>query len=87
MMSKDCDVSNGKVFADIGLPDSEQALLTAKLTNQLYKVIKARALMQREAARLLGTTKPQDSVLMRCKAVSASVERLTEFDAASRAGR
>jgi predicted XRE-type DNA-binding protein len=78
-MSKDFEISSGNVFADMGFQDSEQELLKAKLTLQIFRLIQARDLTQGEAARLLGTTQPQISALMRCKPVSVSVGRLMEF--------
>ncbi len=60
-MKKDHEVSSGNVFADLGLPNSGQELLKAKLTIQLFRLIKARGLTQTEAARLLGTTQAQVS--------------------------
>jgi predicted XRE-type DNA-binding protein len=78
-MSKDYEIGSGNVFADMGFQDSEQELLKAQLTLQIYKLIKARELTQAEAADLLGTTQPQVSALMRCKPVSVSVGRLMEF--------
>jgi predicted XRE-type DNA-binding protein len=78
-MKKDHERSSGNVFADIGLPNSEQELLKAKLTVQIYRLIKARGLTQGKAAALLGTTQAQVSALMRCRPVSVSVGRLMEF--------
>jgi predicted XRE-type DNA-binding protein len=71
--------SSGNVFADLGLPNSEQELLKAKLTVQIYKLIKEQHLTQTKAAELLGTTQAQVSALMRCRPVSVSVGRLMEF--------
>ena len=71
--------SNGNVFADLGFPNSEQELVKAKLTVQIYKLLKTQGLTQTEAAKLLGTTQPQISALMRCRPVSVSVGRLMEF--------
>ena len=71
--------SSGNVFADIGLPESDQELLKAKLTLQVYRLIKSRGLTQAEGASLLGTTQPQMSALMRLRPVSVSVGRLMEF--------
>jgi predicted XRE-type DNA-binding protein len=71
--------SSGNVFADLGFPNSEQELVKAKLTVQIYKLLKAQGLTQTEAAKLLGTTQPQISALMRCRPVSVSVGRLMEF--------
>lgn len=71
--------SSGNIFADLGLPNSEQELLKAKLTVEIYRLIKARGLTQTDAARLLGTTQAQVSALMRCRPVSVSVGRLMVF--------
>ena len=71
--------SSGNVFADLDLPNSEQELVKAKLTVEIYRLIKARELTQSEAASLLGTTQAQVSALMRCRPVSVSVGRLMEF--------
>ena len=42
-MKKDHEKSSGNVFADLGLPNSEQELLKAKLTVEIYRLIKALA--------------------------------------------
>ena len=78
-MKKDHEKSSGNVFADLGLPNSEQDLLKAKLTVQIYRLIKARGLTQSKAGELLGTTQAQVSALMRCRPASISVGRLMEF--------
>jgi len=78
-MKKDHEVSSGNVFADLGLLNSEQELLKAKLTVQIYRLIKARGLTQAKASELLGTTQAQVSALMRLRPVSVSVGRLMEF--------
>lgn len=78
-MKKTHEKSSGNVFADLGLPDSEQELLKAKLTVQIYRLIRERGLTQSKAADLLGTTQAQVSALMRCRPVSVSVGRLMEF--------
>jgi predicted XRE-type DNA-binding protein len=53
--------SSGNVFADLGLPHSAQELVKAKLTVQIYQILRDRKLTQTEAARLLGTTQAQVS--------------------------
>jgi predicted XRE-type DNA-binding protein len=78
-MKKRTEKSSGNVFADLGLPNSEQELLKAKLTVEIYRLIKARGLTQSKAAALLGTTQAQVSALMRCRPVSVSLGRLMEF--------
>ena len=79
MKKNDHEKSSGNVFADLGLPNSEQELLKAKLTVQIFRLIKARGLTQAEAAALLGTTQSQVSALIRCRPVSISVGRLMVF--------
>jgi predicted XRE-type DNA-binding protein len=54
--------SSGNVFPDLGVPNSEQELFKAKLTIQIYKLIKEQNLTQAKAAELLGTTQAQVSV-------------------------
>jgi predicted XRE-type DNA-binding protein len=78
-MSDDHEKSSGNLFADLGLPNSEQELLKAHLTVQIYRLIRGRGLTQAQAAELLGTTQSQVSALMRCRPVSVSVGRLMEF--------
>jgi len=36
---------SGNVFADLGLPNPEQTLLKARLTVQIYKIVKERGLI------------------------------------------
>src|SRR5713101_2263044 len=78
-MKRDHEKSSGNVFADLGFRNSKQELLKAKLTVEIYKLLKSRGVTQQEAAKLLGTTQAQVSALMRCKPVSVSVGRLMEF--------
>ncbi len=78
-MVKDRNKSSGNIFADIGFPNSEQELVKAKLTVEIYRLLKDRGLNQAAGAKLLGTTQAQVSMLMRCRPVSVSVGRLMEF--------
>jgi predicted XRE-type DNA-binding protein len=70
---------SGNVFADLGLPHPEQELLKARLTLQIYRLIKARSLKQADAGKILGIKQPHVSALMRNRSGSFSVERLMEF--------
>jgi len=76
---RDMVSSNGNVFADLGLRNAKQELLKAKLTIEIYRLLKKRGLTQQQTAKLLGMTQAQVSALMRCKPVSVSVGRLMEF--------
>jgi predicted XRE-type DNA-binding protein len=71
--------SSGNVFADLGLPHPEQELLKAKLTLQIYRLIKRRDLTQAEAGKILGIRQPHVSARMRNRSGSFSVERLVDF--------
>ena len=71
--------SSGNVFADLGLPNSEQELLKAKLTIQIHKLDQRARLNTSQGSRAAGTTQAQMSALMRCRPVSVSVGRLIEF--------
>jgi predicted XRE-type DNA-binding protein len=67
------------VFADLGLPNPEQELLKARLTLQIYKIVKDRGLTQAQAGALLGIKQPHVSALMRNRAGNFSIGRLMEF--------
>ena len=74
--------SSGNVFADLGLPNPERELLKARLTLQIYKIIKQRRLTQAQAGEILGIKQPHVSTLMRNRAGNFSLGRLIEFLAA-----
>jgi predicted XRE-type DNA-binding protein len=71
--------SSGNVFADLGLPNPEQELLKARLTLQIYRIVKQRGLTQARAGEILGIKQPHVSALMRNRAGNFSVGRLMEF--------
>lgn len=71
--------SSGNIFADVGLPHPEQEMLKARLTLEIYRIIKQRELTQAEAAKILGVKQPQVSLLMRNRAGTFSVGRLMDF--------
>jgi predicted XRE-type DNA-binding protein len=72
------------VFADLGLPNSEQELLKARLTLQIHTILKDSGMKQSEIGKILGISQPQVSLLMRNRAGNFSVGRLIEFLAALR---
>jgi predicted XRE-type DNA-binding protein len=69
----------GNVFADLGLPNPDRALLKARLTLEIYRLIKERNLTPARAGALLGIKQPHVSLLVRNRAGSFSVERLMDF--------
>ena len=73
------EMGSGNVFADLGIPHPDRELLKARLTLQIYRLIKQRGLTQSAAGEILGIKQPHVSALMRNRAGSFSVERLMEF--------
>ena len=69
----------GNVFADLGFANPERELLKARLTLQIYRLIKERVLTQAEAGEILGIKQPHVSSLMRGQSGAFSVERLMDF--------
>jgi len=70
---------SGNVFADLGLPNPEREFLKARLTLEIYRILKQRHLTQASAGALLGIKQPHVSLLVRNRAGSFSVERLMDF--------
>jgi predicted XRE-type DNA-binding protein len=70
---------SGNVFAELGLPNPEQELLKARLTLQIYSILKDSGMTQVEIAKILRVQQPQVSLLMRNRAGNFSVGRLMEF--------
>jgi predicted XRE-type DNA-binding protein len=78
-VSRRVTVGSANVFADLGLPNAEQELTKARLTLQIYRIIKERGLTQAAAGKALGIKQPHVSLLMRNRAGSFSVGRLIDF--------
>ena len=70
---------SGNVFADLGFPHSEREQLKARLTFQIYRLIKDRGLTQARAGAILGIRQPHVSGLMRGQSGNFSIERLMDF--------
>ncbi|MGH9448040.1 MAG: helix-turn-helix domain-containing protein, partial [Terriglobia bacterium] len=71
--------SSGNVFADLGLSHPQRELLKARLTLQIYRLIKASRLTQAQAGEILSVRQPLVSALMRGQSGAFSVERLMDF--------
>ena len=72
-------ISSGNVFADLGLPNPEEALAKAELANKISVLIRDRGLTQAKAAKLLGIDQPKVSMLLRGRLTGFSLERLMRF--------
>jgi predicted XRE-type DNA-binding protein len=75
----DYTVSSGNVFADLGLPNPEEALAKAELANKIILLIRKRGLTQLQAAKVLGVDQPKVSALFRGNLTGFSIERLMRF--------
>ncbi len=75
----DHTVSSGNVFADLGLPRSEEALAKAELAQKIITILRERRLTQTQAAELLGVDQPKISALTRGRISGFSIERLLRF--------
>src|SRR5208337_2881225 len=70
---------SGNIFADLGFRNPERERLKARLTLQIYRLIRDRGLTQAEAGKVLGIKQPHVSGLMRGQSGNFSVERLMDF--------
>jgi predicted XRE-type DNA-binding protein len=68
--------SSGNVFADIGLPEPEEALTKAQLAGHIRQAIKRRRLTQVAAAKAMGVDQPKVSALLNGRLANFSSERL-----------
>ena len=70
---------SGNVFADLGLPDADERYAKAMISRVIARELDARALTQADAAKLLGTTQPKVSAVVRGQLAGFSMERLFRF--------
>ena len=80
-MSDDITVekSSGNVFADLGYPDSEEALAKSSLAQRLAELIERQTLTQIQAASILGIDQPKLSKLVHGQSREFSTDRLFRF--------
>jgi predicted XRE-type DNA-binding protein len=76
---RDYTISSGNVFADLGVPDPEEALAKAELAHKITILIRDRGLSQVQTAKLLGVDQPKVSALVRGRLAGFSLERLMRF--------
>jgi len=70
---------SGNVFADIGLPNPEEALAKAEIARQVNQILVARKLSQAEAGVILGIAQPRVSDLIRGRLGRFSLDKLIDF--------
>src|SRR5450759_667283 len=70
---------SGNVFADIGVPNPEEALAKAEIARQVNRILVARKLSQAEAGVILGIAQPRVSDLIRGRLGRFSLDKLLDF--------
>ena len=80
-MAKQIEVyeGSGNVFADIGLPNSEEALAKAEIASLVNDSLADRGLSQKQAGAILGIPQPRVCDLGRGRLNKFSLEKLLEF--------
>jgi len=77
--TEEVEASSGNVFADLELPDADEALAKAELAGRICAILAERKLTQAKAAALLGVDQPKVSALIRGKLGGFSTDRLFRF--------
>ena len=73
------ETGSGNVFADIGLPNPEEALAKAEIARRVNRILENRGLNQAEAGAALGIPQPRVSDLARGRLEKFSLEKLIDF--------
>jgi predicted XRE-type DNA-binding protein len=71
--------SSGNVFADLGIPNPEEAVAKAEVALKICEIIKEKRLTQVQAAKILKISQPKVSLLLRGYLTNFSLERLLRF--------
>jgi predicted XRE-type DNA-binding protein len=70
---------SGNVFADVGLPNAEDALAKAKLAEAIEEAIQRRNLTQTETAAILGVDQPKVSRIVNGRLDGFTQDRLMRY--------
>ena len=70
------EIGTGNVFADLGLPDPEERLMKAQISQQIALALRRERLTQARAAEIMGIGQPKVSAILRGRLSGFSVERL-----------
>jgi predicted XRE-type DNA-binding protein len=70
------EMGSGNVYADLGVPDSEDMLVKAQLVRQIAEILRERRLTQAGAAKVLRLTQPKISRMLRGEFRGISERRL-----------
>ena len=67
------------IFADINMPNPEEAMAKAQIAMKIHDTIKGKKLTQAKAAKILKISQPKVSLLLRGYLADFSLERLLRF--------
>lgn len=67
------------VFADLKIPNPDEALAKAKIAVKIHKIVKRKKLTQAKVAKILKISQPKVSLLLRGHLMNFSLERLFRF--------
>jgi len=79
MEDEEITQSSGNIFEDVGFPNAEEAQAKSKLAIEIFLVIKAKKLTQKEAAKIMKTDQPHVSDIMRGKLSYFTIDRLLQY--------
>src|SRR5262245_48632920 len=76
---REVEASSGNVFADLEVPDADEALAKAELARRICDILSGRKLTQARASAILGIDQPKVSALIRGRLGGFSTARLFRF--------
>ncbi len=76
---REVEAGSGNVFADLEVPEADEALAKAELARRICTILSERKLTQARAAAVLGIDQPKVSALIRGKLDGFSTDRLFRF--------
>src|SRR5437870_5436971 len=76
---QEVEAGSGNVFADLEVPDADEALAKAQLARRICAILAKWKLTQARAAALLGVDQPKVSALLRGRLDGFSTDRLFRF--------
>lgn len=68
--------SSGNIFEDLSFPNVEEAYAKSKLAIEIFLIIKAKKLTQKEAAKIMRTNQSHVSDILRGKLSHFTIDRL-----------
>jgi predicted XRE-type DNA-binding protein len=68
--------SSGNIFEDLDFPNAEEAQAKSKLAIEIFLIIKAKKLTQKEAAKIMKTAQSHVSDILRGKLSHFTIDRL-----------